>query len=565
MKVANGLKIPYGIGNFEKLRSGGYLYVDKTKFLEQMEMSNMLLHLRPRRFGKSLFLSMMDSYYDVASADKFERLFKGLYIGDFPTPNRNNYYMLRFNFSGIETVNPEVVFAGFKRSVKEGLKHFIGRYELGIRFNEEESAASMLHSVLTQFKQLGKKHQIYILIDEYDHFTNAVLTNGLEGFATLVKRGGTVRSFYEIIKSQSELGIIDRFFATGVMSVSLDSMTSGFNISTNITNRKGYATMMGFTSEEVKNLLASCPLSIQEQSEIYGIFKENYNGYRFSETSDEKVFNSTLIMYYLENYLANKEHPKSLVDPNLNQSGTTLATLVNLKNQQEHLQLVEELVQYKTVSAELSDFVDLDKKFDRNDFMTLMFNLGLVTIVKTGMRTQFGIPNKVIESLYLQYLKDLLQRTIDYKLDLSRQESAIEELGEQGRIQLLTQLVEEFLIQSANRNLVQFDEKYIKLLYMMLLSATPQYVVYDEFPARNGFVDLFIQKAPASNATYEALIELKYIKKSDATIAQINKEWAQGLRQMDSYLQDKRLAARSNLKKFVVVFAGSEVVKQGEI
>ena len=411
-------KLPYGISNFELIRSKkeNYLYVDKTHFIHEVEKTKHLIHLRPRRFGKSLFLSMMNCYYDVASANQFDELFDGLYIHQHPTVNRNNYYILRFNFSGIQNVDKDDLKDGFLRKVKESAQAFIDKYELPIKLGNATSAAEVLGRLLGGFASLKLANKVYILIDEYDHFTNSVLSGNGDAFLEVLRRGGFVRSFYEVIKEMAELGIVERIFITGVMSVTLDSMTSGFNIATNMTTRASFVDIMGFTTSEVKDLLklpftdtndskVVLRLSAAEQAQIFEVFKENYNGYLFSTKSNIKIFNSTLIMYYLSHYMKEKEAPESLVDPNLNQSGTTIENIVGLKNPERNHELIQELIENKEVAGRLQTFMDIDKKFDENDVITMLFNIGLLTIKSPGVRTKFEMPNKIIEQIYYQYLK----------------------------------------------------------------------------------------------------------------------------------------------------------------
>ena len=568
------LKIPYGISNFERIRTQGYAYVDKTHFIEQVEYTTYPLHLRPRRFGKSLFVSMLESYYDLAHADKFDELFKGLYIHEFPTANKNNYYILRFNFSGIETRSVETVLEGFRVKVQLAVEKVISKYGLDINLEKSESPATILASFLSQFEELNLKQKIYILIDEYDHFTNAVLKEGLKGFMTLVTRGGTVRSFYEIIKEKTESGVVEKFFITGVMSVSLDSMTSGFNIPTKITNDSRFSDIMGFTSEEVKSLLdekfinsknETVVLTNDEQDDVYEILRQNYNGYMFAEEVETKVFNSTLIMYYLRHYIEEKKHPKKLVDHNLNQSGATIKTIVDIKNRDQNYELIEEIIENKKVYATLSESINVDIKYDRNDFITLLFSIGLLTIKESGFQTIFKMPNKVIESVYLEYLYEMVQKNNNYLIDVGIQQAALLEMGENGKIDEITNIVANFLSHTSGRNKINFDEKSIKLIYLMLLTATNQYIVYDEWPSRQGYTDLTVFKSPNSFAKHEYLIELKYIKISDTTADKIKSEFNKGAKQIAQYMQDNRMKNRPDLKKFVVVFSGFDVAKMEEI
>lgn len=410
-------KIPYGISNFRMIRDqqDNYLYVDKTHFIHKIEKIKYLLHLRPRRFGKSLFIDMIDNYYDINSADKFDELFSGLHIHSSPTRNRNNYYILRFNFSGIQNTEMESLEQGFLRRVKNDAQIFIDRYKLDIELSDMTSPASVLDSLLKDFAALKLEHKIYIMIDEYDHFTNSVLSGDGEAFLAVLRRGGYVRSFYEVIKDRTGTGFIERFFITGVMSITLDSMTSGFNIATNITTHRDFADLMGFTTAEVKNILnlpftdgdvkpKEINLTLEEQEAVYEIFRENYNGYLFSEMGKNKVFNSTLIMYYLQNYLPEKDVPRQLVDPNLNQTGTTIENITGLKNSEQNYQIIEQIVNDNEISGILQPFINIDTKFDKNDLITLLFNIGMLTIKGFDMETQFEMPNKIIKDIYLQYL-----------------------------------------------------------------------------------------------------------------------------------------------------------------
>jgi hypothetical protein len=382
---------------------------------------------------------MLANYYDVKAIDQFDELFKGLYIHDNPTKGRNNFYVLRFNFSGIETRNVETILAGFKSRVRNAVDEFASKYQSGLSFNENGSAADILDSLFSSYQKLNLKHKIYILIDEYDHFTNAVLNSGLPEFMTLVTKGGTVRSFYEVIKQGTETGVVGQLFITGVMSVSLDTMTSGFNIATKITSKKQFSDMMGFTAEELKKLLnqpfeksrkREVTLTQNEQTEIFEIMKENYNGYLFSGKSQTKVFNSTLIMYYLKNYIEDKEQPETLLDANLNQSGSTIHTLVNLKNSAKNITIINEIIENKTIVASLSPLINVDERYDENDFVTVLFNIGFLTIKELGVKTTFEVPNRMIEMVYLDYLRELIQVQNNYILDVSEQTKAIIDLGE---------------------------------------------------------------------------------------------------------------------------------------
>jgi len=579
-------KIPYGISNFKLIRdkSEKYLYIDKTHFLQELEKQRYLIHLRPRRFGKSLFLSMMDNYYDIASADEFDDLFSGLYVHEYPTNDKNNYYILRFNFSGVQNVNEGDLEAGFTVKIRDGIRSFINRYDFDITVNNSRLSADFLSDFLTKFSALKLPNKIYLLIDEYDHFTNSVLNGDGEAFLEVLRRGGFVRSFYEVIKEHTEIGNIERFFITGVMSVTLDSMTSGFNIAKNITANQNFSDIMGFTATEVKEILNSTfteiarqrekqtieqskkmRLTEQEQCDIFEIFKENYNGYLFSEEDDTKIFNSTLIMYYLNAYISTRKPPKNLIDPNLNQSGTTIANIVQLKMPEENQALIREIVEEKEIVGELQPFINIDLKFDQNDVITMLYNIGILTIKPSHMGNLFQMPNKTIQRTYLQYLSDLLKRQLDYHFDTRKLTVAFRELGEKGQLTKLTKIVEDILFHASNRNYRELDEAHIKNMYFVLTYITEDFVVYDEQPAGNGYADVFIQRSLTSRAKYEALIEFKYLKKKEITNEKIEEKMVEGRKQLTAYLKDERLSSRLDLRKYVILFSGSEAIRIEEV
>lgn len=561
------MKIPYGQAHFETVRKNNFLYVDKTHFIEELEEIEKIIYLRPRRFGKSLFLSMLDCYYDVAKADQFEDLFGGLHIHENPTENHHHYYILRFDFSAMTGTTDAPIERVFRQQVWLDVERFINRYELGIELGERTTATAggILETVLAKFENLKLGKKVYVMIDEYDNFTNSMLKGNASDFFTVLQKGGFIRSFYESMKKGVGSGIVERLFMTGVMSVSLDTMTSGFNIATNVTTDVFFADMMGFTSDEVKHLLQQLGLAAQEQEKTYEILRQNYNGYLFSDESETRVFNATLILYYLKYYTRMKRAPRELVDTNLNQSKTTIKNIVELKNKKENNELIKEIVQNKEVSGNLSTFIDLVEKFDKNDVITLLFNIGLLTIQKPGVLTTFKMPNKVIETIYFQYLSELAKRQAHDVLDVGKQEAAIQALGENGDIEPLTNLVAEFLALTSNKNTRKFDEKYIKLVYMMLLSSSHQFMAYDEFQAKQGFSDIVILKSPASYAKYEMIIELKYIQKGKRTDQKIESKFQEGIKQINDYMKDPRLGDRPDLKKFIVIFSGFDVVKLVEL
>ncbi|MDW8345379.1 MAG: AAA family ATPase, partial [Bacteroidia bacterium] len=281
----NRVFFPYGVSNFEEIIREGFVFVDKTPFIEKLEYSKekRVSFLRPRKFGKSLWLSVLEHYYDINRANKFEYLFGKYYIGKNPTPLRNQYRILRFDFSGIDTSNKERAKRGFNFSVQSSLDNFQVRYHI---FEERvveyiRSAIDAEEKMKRFFDHYPKDKPIYILFDEYDHFTNDILYRSLNEFVDSVSKQGYIRKFYEVIKSSTQQGVVDRVFITGVSPLTLDALTSGFNILSDLTHSLEFETMLGFTENEVQDLIALTVQDTTQQNIILQEMKEWYNGYRF--------------------------------------------------------------------------------------------------------------------------------------------------------------------------------------------------------------------------------------------------------------------------------------------
>lgn len=561
------IKIPYGISDYKRIVEENYIYVDKTMYIEKLENYPMAIYVRPRRFGKSLFTSMISYYYDIKEKENFEKLYKGLYIYEYPTEKQGAYYILKFNFSGMnisENKTEEIIEQEFNNNVYTGCQEFIGKYNLDIEIEKHKTASTTLMELLSKFKTLNKENKIYIIIDEYDHFTNGMLEGNVSNFIKSLGQGGFVRAFYEIIKMYAEGtdSVVDRFFATGIAPLTLDSLTSGFNIATNIAIDDDFVAMNGFTEKEVKELLNKC--NMEEQ--IYEELKKNYDGFRFSPYSEVHTFNVTLVMYYLKYYIEKKRLPENPIDGNLSTTGVKIKSIVNLVNPKENYKKLVELITLGEVSGNLVDRFELDNTtFNTDSFLSLLFYNGYITIKNVGFDIAFCIPNYVSEVLYASYFTALIDTNKTYQVDTSEINLAIKEFGEEGKLEPITKVVSNFLMQQSVRDRENFSEKTLKYVYSMFFSLSTQYYVYGEFPAGQGFSDIFIEKSSTSRAKYEGVIELKYLNKENVKKANYEKLKEDAIDQMRRYLEDKRLRDRQNLKKYVVIFEGFDKFNVSEI
>ena len=323
-------KLPYGISNYEELIKDGYYYVDKTEYIEKIEnlSEKRIMFLRPRKFGKTLFTSALENYYDIKKKDKFEKLFGETYIGKNPTENKNRYHILRFNFSGIDTSTVESTIQGFKEKVMISISGFIKTYEIDFYINPEQTAEGILRSLIEAFRTQKREEKIYVIIDEYDHFANELLGFYPEEFKNLVSKNGKIRKWYEILKEGTET-VVDRIFITGVAPITLDSLTSGFNIGKDITRDPEFNEMMGFTQEELIKILENQEISKEEQEKILPIMKENYNGYKFTIDGKEKIYNSNMCLYFLSDYKRFNKIPNKLIDVNIASDYSKLSNMLD--------------------------------------------------------------------------------------------------------------------------------------------------------------------------------------------------------------------------------------------
>ena len=374
-------KLPYGISNYEELVEDGYYYVDKTRYIEKLENlpEKRIIFLRPRKFGKTLFTSILENYYDINKKEKFEKLFMETYIGKNPTGLRNKYYILRFNFSGIDTRDEESTIRGFKSEVASSIKLFVEEYGLDFFVNEEQEAENILDNLFKAFKIQKKEEKIYVIIDEYDHFANELLGFNVEQFKSLVSQNGKVRKWYEILKKGTE-SIVDRIFITGVAPITLDSLTSGFNICSDKTRNSNFNGMLGFTEEELIEMLDSQGITREEKEGILPIMKEYYDGYKFSLYAKENIYNSNMCLFFLNGYKENNTIPEQLIDVNIASDYTKLGRMLNLYTGEERGKIIEKTIMGEGIVSEITAEFNPIKKFTKEDLVSMLFYLGYLTI-----------------------------------------------------------------------------------------------------------------------------------------------------------------------------------------
>ena len=566
------LKLPYGISNFETLVNENYLYIDRTPYLRQIEQLNerYLFFLRPRRFGKSLWISVLQYYYGLEHKNKFETLFGRFHIGQNPTPLANTYLILKFDFSGIDTTSKEHTYLGFFTKVQEGIQQFLNVYvayfssETREKILDKTAPEIMLGSLFT-YAFSNDIPKIYIVIDEYDHFTNELISFRLSEFQEIVGAEGYVRSFYERIKTATQEGVVDRFFATGVSPVTLDSLTSGFNMGSNISLDAALNEMMGFTQEEVRGILKGVEIADSELDGMMGEMRKWYNGYLFDADGKERMYNSDMVLYFANEYQKRQKYPRSLLDINISSDYGKLGKLFRLGGEEsKRWDLLQRLLRGEEVAAQLTEQFSFARKFTEYDFLSLLFYMGLLTIKKADLsEVQLQIPNEVIRELYYNYFLEQIQ--FQKNLDITTPDvvKRVQEFAKYNNPQPLIHLLEDTLKQLSNRDWPGFDEKHLKTMLVAYFYSVGIYHIQSEPEMEQQYPDLILRSRPPYEPPYQFMIELKYIKKQkpDEVEAKIQK----GREQLQSYLQAEEVQGLENLRAWLWVFVGTEAVLVEEV
>jgi hypothetical protein len=471
---------------------------------------------------------------------------------------------MEFDFSGIDTSSEEGFKVSFSRRVEETVLLFIDTYrplfpDGGVviqKIYDEKPGISALPMAYRLAISAGVK--MFISIDEYDHFANDLIAMGSglgdDVYRRMVRANGLVRDFYETLKTGTK-AVIDRIFITGISPVMLDDLTSGFNIAVNLTTSLKYNEMMGFTRDEVDILMSETgvdPALINVDMETY------YNGYLFHADGVNKVYNPSMVLYFFDQILRRKKVPGNIIDDNLKTDYGRLARLV--QNEQNRAKLIK-TVEEGGVSAELVSKFSIDSLSDDDYFISLLFYMGLLTIggERQGNLTRLRIPNYSIRTVYWEYILRLTRNICpDIIYDQSKLNQAIVQLAYYGNPEPYVEYVHTQLLSPlSNRDLMGFDEKYVKILLLAGLFQSRIYVPRSEYETEGGYTDIYLRRSPLlPDIKYEWLWEIKYIKESDRrTLPAVRRE---AVEQMKRYLADREMGGREDLKAAVILFTGKK-------
>ncbi len=566
--------IPYGLANYKRIREENYYYVDKTRYLPQLEESgNFLFLIRPRRFGKSSLLTVLECYYDLARTAEFELLFKGTYIYDHPTPEKNAYLILKFNFS---QVNPamERVRESFKGHVDNCLFFFGKKYRqlLGDDYFEMMAKYTEPHHklkfALDYIGAIG--HQVYVLVDEYDNFANTILSSiGQAAYHELTHGAGFLRFFFNMLKGavdQVDSGIA-RMFITGVSPVTLDDVTSGFNIGQNISLHPAFNGLLGFTEADVKQFLTyyrdQAGLAVTDLDADIALLNEWCGNYRFSNLAPDTLFNTDMVLYLVNNLLQLGQYPANMIDQNVRVDYSKLRQLIVIDRRPNgNFSYLRQIIQeQQTELVQVVDSFPVERLTKPSNFISLLFYFGLLSYNAQG---RLGIPNQTVKQLLYSYLREGYEDVEVFNVDLLHFAGLMRRLAYQGEWQPVFQfLAAEVEKQTAIRDYLT-GEKVIQTFLLAYLNITDYYLIRTEEELAEGFVDLYLEPfwAKYQDLPYSYLIELKYISRHQFTPELLQQQLTAAARQLQQYARDPVVIKRSKTTQLIsaaLVFSGWEL------
>ena len=574
-------RIPYGMQNFEDVIKEDCYYVDKTPFIEQIEESNKyFFFIRPRRFGKTLTLSMLENYYDINKKDKFEEIFGKLYIGQNPTPEHNTYLIIHLNFAevaaGLDDYKDgldnhcRLVFNFFcdiyahilPTGTKEGLQ-------------QEPDAVSKLRFLCQKCQEVGKK--IYLFIDEYDNFTNMILAHEehLVRYRNQTHGEGYLRQFFNTIKGAAG-NTLGRVFVTGVSPVTMDDLTSGFNIGTNYSLSPDFNEMTGFTEEEVREMLdyyrSVLPFN-HTTDELIKVMKPWYDNYCFAEDryGETTMYNSVMVLNFVDNYIRSEyQIPKKMVETNIRIDYDKMRMLIRHDKEFAHdASIIQQLVTQGFVIGTLNENFPAERINDPDNFLSLLFYFGMVTIDGTYKgETKFIIPNEVVRDQMYTYLLDTYKEN-DLVYDRYSKGKLESKLAYDGQFKPYFEYIADCLKKYSSQRDKQKGEAFVHGFTLAMTSQNKFYRPISELDNDGGYADIFL--SPLCDIYKDMvdsyIIELKYCKRQ-TTDEQVKKLFEEASAQISRYADSdmvREAVKTTKLHKLVVIYRGAEMVACEEI
>ena len=568
---------PYGISSFKQVREEGLYLVDKSMFFEQLELAgNFFYIVRPRRFGKSLFLNMLEAYYDINEKDNFDKLFHGLYVADHPTGNRNKYLVMHLDFSQIQG-DVDLIAENLNIYLTNQCNLFALKYkqfypaELTQLLQQATTGSSKLNLIGNLSRQLGIR--LYLIVDEYDNFTNDVLnTKGQQAYHELTHGTGIYRELFKKFKP-----VFDRIIMLGVSPITLDDLTSGYNIALNITMDPRFNQMLGFSEDDVRQMIryykevGAIKPEVTEDS-IIADMKPWYDNYCFAKACFDKepsMFNSDMVCYYLSNLIGLGQRPDEIVDPNTMSDYGKMKRLIEIDQLEgDRLNVIHDIAEHGFIYGQIVSHFPAERMMEFGNFVSLLYYYGMLTIGGVrGESLKLVIPNNNVRIQYYHYMLDEYQ-TIN-ALPISDLRNAFDGAALDGDWQpLISFICKAYHDTTAIRQLIE-GERNLQGFMNAYLTLTNYYLVAPEMEFSHGYCDFFLlpNYAVYPMVRHSYILELKYLK-ADATDAEADRQWSEAQEQIKTYAADKKLQSMlhgTQLHPIVVQIKGYDVVRYKEI
>ena len=580
----NVKRLPYGINDFEAVIEQNQYYVDKTMYLPLLEnQPSNIFFIRPRRFGKSIFLSMLHAYYDCSKKEKFQTLFGDLWVGKHPTPLQGKYQILHLDFSyvggGIEKL--EENFNMYLRVKLDGFMRVYQEFYLADfkeRFFKSDSGTEKL--ALLQDETAAKGIPLYLIIDEYDNFTNTVLNEqGENVYWAITHADGFYRDVFKKFK-----GMFERIFITGVSPVTLDDVTSGFNIGWHISTKPEFNQMLGFSLEEVRKMFAYYKKmgGIPATSDIEAMIDEMkpwYDNYCFSEDAlhtQSKVFNSDMVIYYLRNYIDRGEAPKQMIDPNTKTDYNKMKKLLQLdKLDGDRKGVIRTIAETGQIVTTLEETFPASRLTNPQTFTSLLFYYGMLTIKGTfGDMMILGIPNNNVRKQYYGYLLEQYQE--EKFVDLNQMKILFTYMALEGKWREGLQfMADAYSKVSSVRDGIE-SERNLQGFFMAYLNLNNYYYTAPELELNHGYCDFFLLPNLTHYSTkHSYILELKVLPKKDyeakpedGKLSKAEVQWQEAEEQIKRYAMAPRVEALrqgTTLHKIIMQFVAGKLVRMEEV
>lgn len=577
-------RVPYGIQDFVQVIEQNCYYVDKTAYIPKLEdCPNNLFCIRPRRFGKSVFLSMLHAYYDCRTKNKFQEWFGDLWIGKHPTPLQGRYQVMHLDFSqvGGSIENLEEKFNFYLGVQLNGfIRDYLDFYSEKVQKQVEDAKDAGGKLAIIQSEARSKGYPLYLIIDEYDNFTNTVLNEqGEDVYWAITHAEGFYRDIFKKFK-----GSFERIFMMGVSPVTLDDVTSGYNIGWHISTKEEFNQMLGFSTEDVREMFTYYKNvgRIPADSDVEAIIQEMkpwYDNYCFSKQAldtQSKVFNCDMVLYFLRNYMSSGESPEEMVDPNTKTDYNKMKKLLQLdKLDGNRKGVIRTIIENGEIIGKIAETFPARMLTKPRMFVSLLFYYGMLTIKGTkGDRLILGIPNNNVRKQYYEYLMELYEEKAS--VDTEQLEAYYYDMAYDGKWHDGLQfLADAYTKISSVRDGIE-AERNLQGFFMAYLSLNGYYYTAPELELNHGYCDFFLLPDLTHYPTKHCyIIELKVLPKSefnamskDGKHTKAELQWAEAVEQIKRYAEAPRVEALrqgTTLHKIIMQFEGWELKRMEEV